>query len=169
MDPTYYVIFTQMIGFVSTFYFLRSDMQEDDRLLDHYYTIGNVFFLCHLLLLSSFIPALTVGLAIMRNVINNFYPHRIIKLGFLFVFVSIFILTYLMDSNLYNCLPAIVSVLMTFGFLYTKGHVLTLISIICSLLWLMVGFNIGSISIVLLEVVSIGLLIVRTIRIINFK
>ena len=39
----------QLLGIVATAFYLYSDIQEDDQELDKLYTIGNVFFLLHLL------------------------------------------------------------------------------------------------------------------------
>jgi hypothetical protein len=149
-------------GIIASITFLYSDMQEDDLNLDKYYTIGNLFFLMHLLLLKSFIPCITVFLAILRNTLNKIYKNNdVIKYSFLTVFFFIFAFTILFSEHWILSLPAFVSLIMTFAFLYTKGNVLTYLSIFCSFLWLIVGVYINSYSVVFLEAVSIFLLIFR--------
>lgn len=150
---------SQLFGFISTGFFLYSDIQEDDEKLDKFYTIGNVFFLVHLLLLKSFIPAVTVFLAVIRNSLNNIYKdNTYLRYAFVFIFFSIFIAAITLFDEWQLALPASVSLIMTFAFLYTKGNLLTFLIGLCSVLWLIVGIHISSYSIIALEVVSLVLL-----------
>ena len=80
----------QGMGWISTVIFLISDLQDDDAKLDHYYTLGNVFFVFHLLLLQAWIPAATVSLAIARNLINRRHKSTAVKITFLAIFILIF-------------------------------------------------------------------------------
>lgn len=152
----------QLLGIVATAFYLYSDIQEDDQELDKLYTIGNVFFLLHLLLLKSFLPAITVFLAVVRNTLNNKYPNNnIIKYTFTSIFFGIFFYALSYTDNWQNALPATVSLIMTFAFLYTKGNMLTALIALCSVLWFIVGYSINSLPIMLLEVASIILLLYR--------
>lgn len=97
----------QLLGIVATAFYLYSDIQEDDQELDKLYTIGNVFFLLHLLLLKSFLPAITVFLAVVRNTLNNKYPNNnIIKYTFTSIFFGIFFHALSYTNNWQNALPA---------------------------------------------------------------
>lgn len=141
---------------------MYSDIQEDDEKLDKYYTIGNVFFVFHLLLLKSFIPAITVSLAVLRNTLDNLYEdNHFIKGTFVILFVFIFVSGLIFAESWQLALPASVSLIMTFGFLFTKGNMLTVIIGICSILWLIVGFHLNSYSIIALETLSVFLLFYR--------
>ena len=149
-------------GFIATIFYLYSDIQEDDLLLDKFYTIGNVFFLCHLFLLGSYIPCITVFLAVIRNIINRKFPNNtLIKYLFVSVFSLILIISLLYTDKWQNSLPALVSLIMTFAFLYTKNNMLTFLIGLCSVLWIIVAISINSIPIIILEVVSILLLFYR--------
>ena len=142
---------SHFLGVIATLVFLYSDMQKDDSKLDKYYTIGNIFFLFHLLLLKSFVPCITVFLAILRNVLNKIYKNNyFIRYSFLSLFFIIFIYGLLYSEHWILSLPAFVSLIMTFAFLYTKENILTYLSVLCSLLWVVVGFYIDSYSIVFL-------------------
>lgn len=162
MDVLFF--FAHALGAVSTIVFLYSDLQEDDDKLDYYYTIGNVFFVGHLLLLGSFIPASTVFLAIVRNVICKVYESRHLKNLFLMIFILIFLVNVLGEGDVVNSIPSLVSVIMTVAFLFSTGHILTLCSIICSILWFIVGFNILSYPIMILETISVILLLYRALK-----
>lgn len=149
-------------GFIATIFYLYSDIQEDDLLLDKFYTIGNVFFLGHLFLLGSYIPCITVFLAVVRNVINRRFPDSdIVKYTFLGIFSFILVASFFYTDKWQNSLPAIVSLIMTFAFLYTKKNIMTLLFLTCSVLWILVALSIDSMPIVVLEVVSMILLLYR--------
>lgn len=153
---------SQIFGFISTIYYLYSDIQEDDKDLDKYYTIGNALFLIHLLLLKSFIPAITVFLAVLRSEMNRRYENNnYLKIGFVFIFTGILIFSLLFFKEWQLALPAIVSLIMTYALLYTKGNLLTLLIGLCSVLWILVGAHINSYSIIFLEGISILLLFYR--------
>lgn len=169
VDKNIWFYLSQILGFISTIYYLYSDIQEDDKDLDKYYTLGNVFFLGHLLLLSSFIPAVTVFLAVVRSKLNNKYENNdYLKYTFVFIFSCIFIATLIFMKEWHLCLPALVSLIMTFALLYTKGNMLTLLVALCSVLWIIVGVNINSYSVIALESISIALLFYRYLKQ-NFK
>jgi hypothetical protein len=159
-DIIFYLI--QILGMIATVFYLYSDIQEDDKELDKLYTIGNVFFLMHLLLLKSYVPSITVFLAILRNTLNNKYPdNKLIKYSFTSVFIVILFSALIFMDQWQNALPAVVSLIMTFAFLYTKGNMLTALMVLCSVLWFIVGISIDSMPIMILEVVSILLLLYR--------
>lgn len=160
-------VISQGLGWLATAIFLFSDLQEDDRKLDQYYTLGNTFFVLHLLLLQAWIPAITVFLAITRNLLNRRYSHPAFKMAFLSVFSAIFVITLYFVPDWQLALPALVSVIMTIAFLYTKQHGLTFVSIVSSLLWIVVGIHLHSWPVIVLETMSILFLCFRTFSIIR--
>jgi len=60
-----------------------------------------------------------------------------------------------------QALPALVNIIMSYAFLYTRKNTLTFLIGLCSVLWLIVGVSVGSISIIALEIVSLILLLYR--------
>lgn len=160
--------FSHFFGFFSLVFYLSSDLQSDDKKLDFYYTIGNIMFFFHLVLLSSFWPATTVFLAVIRNIFNYKYKeNKNIKIFFIITFLFIFITAIYNLDTWSDPIPALVSLIMTFAFLYTRGHVLTLAGVICSLLWICVGIDINSKYILITEILSIFFLLYRTKNIIS--
>jgi len=155
---------TGTIGFLATLLYLYSDYQKDDKKLDFYYTLGNVVFVIYLNLIGAHIASLTVVLAIARNVILMKTQNSKIKKAFLVLFAGIFITTFIFADVWQESLPAMVSLIMTYAFAYTKGHRLTALIVLCSLLWLVVGVGINSYSIILMEVVSVLILMFRAYR-----
>jgi len=152
------------IGFVATSLYLYSDFQKDDKKLDFYYTLGNVVFVIYLNLIGTHIASITVILAILRNIILRKTNNEFIKGGFLLTFVLIFLYACFWADVWQESLPALVSLIMTYSFAYTNGHKLTISIALCSLLWLLVGISVNSYSIVLMEILSIIILIVRAYR-----
>ncbi|MDP2564445.1 YgjV family protein [Pseudoalteromonas marina] len=158
-------VLANLFGFVSTCLFLYSDIQTDDKRLDFFYTLGNVSFIFHLFLMASFVPAITVILAVLRNVVIARYDKLFVRNFFVIVFLSVFFYAVFTVSDWWNALPALCSLLMTFGFLYTKANALTFVMVVCSVLWLIVGVCIDSYYVIFLELVSILLLFYRFLRV----
>ena len=115
-------------------------------------------------MIKSFFSAITVFLAVVRNITISKFKQKWIKLFFISLFIFIFILALFKADNWQECLPAVVSLIMTYAFIYTKKHILTFLIGLCSILWLIVGYAIGSYPIILLEILSILLLIYRAFR-----
>lgn len=159
-----FYLLANLFGFVAACLYLYSDVQSDDKRLDHFYTLGNVSFVFHLVLMASFLPAITVAIAVFRNVLVSLYDNSLMRIVFVLVFLSLFLYASVgafNGQNWWDSLPALCSLLMTFGFLYTKANVLTFVMIVCSVLWLVVGVCIGSYSVIALELISILLLLYR--------
>lgn len=153
------------VGFLSTALFLYSDIQEDDERLDKFYTLGNCFFLTHLALLSSFIPAITVLLAVIRNLLNKHFPtSNLIKYFFVTAFTGILLISLVAMGEWQLSLPALVSLIMTFAFLYASGNLLTWALAVCSLLWIVVGIHINSYPTIAIECLSLILLAYRYVK-----
>lgn len=157
----YLFLISTTFGVLATIFYLYSDMQQDDKKLDFYYTIGNAAFVVHLLLMGSFIASGSVVLAIIRNLVLRKTKASWVPIFFVAVFLLIFFTTLLYASTWQECLPAAVSLIMTYAFGYTKKHMLTFLIATCSVLWLIVGVGIGSYSIIVLEIVSILILVYR--------
>ena len=150
------------LGAIATALYLYSDIQEDDALLDRYFTIGNVVFLGHLFLIGSYIPCVTVALSVLRNVINKRYPEsNIVKYTFVGIFSFILVACLLLTDEWQNALPAAAALIMTFAFLYTSKNMLTLLTGLVAVLWILIGIFINSMPIIILEIISIFLLMLR--------
>jgi len=154
-------LLAESVGFVATGLFLYSTILSCDKKLSFYYMIGCLFLASHLFLLDQVIAACSVLISFSRNFFMKFDRKGEVKLSFMFIFITIFSYYAVTFQHWSELLIPLASVVVSYGFLYTKGNMLSFCIFLCALIWLIFGIEVNSLSIITLEVTSIALLVVR--------
>ena len=157
-------LLAESVGFVATGLFLYSTILSCDKKLSFYYMIGCLFLASHLFLLDQIIAASSVLISFSRNLLMRFDRKGEIKLSFMFIFIAIFSYYTVTFQHWSELLIPLASVVVSYGFLYTKGNMLSFCIFLCTCLWLIFGIEVNSLSVMTLEITSIVLLMFRILK-----
>lgn len=157
-------IVAEAVGFAATAIFIYSSSLTDDKKLSFFYTIGCFLLASHLLMLNSIYAGLVTALSGVRNMISPFDSTGYVKKAFMGIFVALLAYSITEAKSFIDIIPALASVVMSYGFLYTSKNGLSACIFLSASLWLMVGISIESISLMVLETSTMATLLYRVIK-----
>ena len=160
----FYNLLAESVGFVATGLFLYSSVLTDDKKFSFYYMIGCLFLSSHLFMIDAFVAGASVLLSFLRNFFMKYDRKGEIKITFMFIFTAIFSYYAVTFTNWYELLVPFAAVLMSYGFMYTKGNLLSFILMSCAGLWLVYALQINSLSVIVLELSTICLIFIRMLK-----
>lgn len=159
-----YQLLSEAFGLLSIFFYLISSATANDRKMNALSAVGSVLLGVHLAMAEQYLASAGLGVAALRNIFSLYYNRGYVKFFFMLIFFALLGYALFNYTHWNEVLTPLAGVVVSYAVLYTEKNQRTFWLFFATVLWFVYGFTISSMSIMLLESMIVGSLLIRVLK-----